>query len=700
MKCFNYQEQLLLWEKNQLLLQKKYADTPPGFSSDQAYDTAWQEWQENYALFLENGHHKISDTPLPSPPVNFTGREEELAAVRDMLDSFQTAFLYGMGGIGKTSIALQYMAEYGHLYDHILYVLTDRDIVQAVCDDTAISISGLIYDRKKYPVLRQYFKEKLSILKELSAKNKILIVIDNLNTPEDKNLSLFLDLPCHKIITTRVNYAFVPKGEKLFVKALTPNHWESLIAGYSDHLSPPEMERLMHYAHQVNGHTLSLKMASVQASYGEFSEAPGTGFDVTSLLSSFRLKKTELKALLYLSVLAPQGMEKELFIQLSGTSDKTLQVLRDYLLIDFIFLGKAVDPVDSITLLRVHPLIAEAVKKIMPPTCINCSHLLRGFEAYLYGDDLGEIGTWNRSYEENRKMEPHIFALYQTFPDPAPWLGTAFEEIVTFMWVQDYYEEALAYALKLYENVLDYYGPGHVMPGREALRVAAVYHNHMDYDHALTWYRKGYDILKAVTPQSFDVLDQLNLACGKLARDARRRKDHDSFKKYINEYQQILDFFFALKPDTLSDKQKQRIEFKWYIFSANEAKFALQDRNIALARKFFTSAEKWAAKQQNLGYRREILDEVHISLLIHDDRLEDAEKAAQEYARSTLLYRGEKYKDYLSRLELLADILKLENKDSEAHAVYVKILIQLQSDYPYNQNWINSIMNKIQSTQF
>lgn len=700
MKYFNYQEQLLLWEKNQLLLQKKYSDTPPGFSSDQAYDTAWQEWETKHVLFLENGRHKIIDTPLPSVPANFTGREEELTAVHDMLGSFETAFLYGMGGIGKTSIALQYMADYDHFYDHILYVLADRDIVQAICDDTAISISGLVYDRKKYPVLRQYFKEKLSTLKELSEKNKILIVIDNLNTPEDKNLSLFLDLPCHKIITTRVNYAFVPKAEKLFIKALAPEYWEELIAGYSNHLNPSEMEHLIHYAHQVNGHTLSLKMASVQASYGEFTEALNTGFDVTSLLSSFKLKKTELKTLLYLSVLAPQGMERELFAQLSGTSDKTLQVLRDYLLIDFIALDNDVDQEDSTTLLRVHPLIAEAVKKIMPPTCINCSHLLRGFEAYLYGDDLGEIGTWNRSYEENRKMEPHIFALYQTFPDPAPWLGTAFEEIVTFMWVQAYYEKALPYALKLYENVLDYYGPNHVMPGREALRVAAVYHNHLDYDNALIWYKKGYDMLKAVTPQSFDVLDQLNIACGKLARDARRRKDPASFQKYCDEYQEILDFFFKLKSDTLSDKQKQRVEFKWYIFYANRAKFALQDGNIDLAQKFFVSAEKWAIKQQNLGYRREVLDEIHILLLIHDDRLEDAEKAAREYVNSTLLYRGTKYKDYLSKLELLADILKLENKDSEAHSMYVEILIHLQSDYPYDQNWINSIMNKIQSTQF
>lgn len=182
-------------------------------------------------------------------------------------------------------------------------------------------------------------------------------------------------------------------------------------------------------------------------------------------------------------------MEKDPFIRISGTSEKTLRTLRNYLLIDFIKWKKAASqtavPTNDNILLQVHPLIAEAVKRMTPPTCINCSHLLRGFAASLNGDGLG-VGTWNRTYEENQKLEPHIFALYETFPDPAPWLATAFEEIVTFLWVQGYHEEALPYALKIYENVLDYYGPDHVMPGREALRVAAVYHNCMDHEHAVS----------------------------------------------------------------------------------------------------------------------------------------------------------------------------------------------------------------------
>lgn len=712
MKYFNYQEQLLLWKKRQLLLQKKFADTPPGFSSEESENAAWQAWEEEYASYLENGRYKINDTPLPSVSLPLIGRETELDTVHDMLASSHTAFLYGIGGIGKTAIALQYIADHRHAYDHVLYVLTDKGISQAICDDTSISISGLKYDRKKYPVMRQYFREKIRILRELSEKKKILIVIDNMNVPADKDLRLFLELPCDKIITTRVNYAIVPETEKLPIKALAPKHWPNLISDYSDDLDPSTMDQLIHYAYQVHGHTLSLKMASVHASYGELPELLDTGFDITSLLSAFRLKENEWKALLFLSVLAPQGMEKEQFIRISGTSEKILLALRDYLLIDFIILnrtasqstdcaeniaqstGQTVIPADGSTLLRVHPLISEAVKRITPPTCTNCSSLLRGFATYLYGDGL-KIGTWNRTYEENREMEPHIFSLYETFPDPAPWLGTAFEEIATFLWIQGYYDKALTYALKIYENVLDYYGPNHVMPGKEALRVAAVYHNHLDHDHALVWYQKGYDLLKAVTPQTFEVLDQLSIACVKLARGAGHHGDSEAYKKYSSEYRQIVDSILQFKNDHLTDMQKQRLEIKQYYFLLEEAKQALRNEHFAVFEKLCDSIAEWIDRTPNLGYRKVAFEELHVSLLIHKNQLDAAEKAARENVRSTLLYRGDKYKDYLSCLEVMADVLKLENKYAEALSVYEKILIHLQRDYPYEQKWINTIMNKI-----
>lgn len=100
-------------------------------------------------------------------------------------------------------------------------------------------------------------------------------------------------------------------------------------------------------------------------------------------------------------------------------------------------------------------------------------------------------------------------------------------------------------------------------------------------------------------------------------------------------------------------------------------------------------------RQPDLGYRKVAFEELHISLLIHENQLDAAEKAARENVETTLLYRGDKYKDYLSCLEVLADVLKLEGKYTEALSVYEQILIHLQKDYPYEQTWIDTIMGKI-----
>ena len=57
--------------------------------------------------------------------------------------------------------------------------------------------------------------------------------------------------------------------------------------------------------------------------------------------------------------------------------------------------------------------------------------------------------------------------------------------------------------------------------------------------------------------------------------------------------------------------------------------------------------------------------------------IDAAEKVTREIVQSTLLCRGDKYKDYLSCLEVMAVVLKLEEKYTEAFSVYEKILIHL-----------------------
>ena len=237
------------------------------------------------------------------------------------------------------------------------------------------------------------------------------------------------------------------------------------------------------------------------------------------------------------------------------------------------------------------------------------------------------------------------------------------------------------------------------MSGREALRVAAVYHNYMDHDHALAWHQKGYDLLKEVTPRNFDVLNQFSTAYTKLAREAGYRQDWDAYKKYSAEYRQVLDSLLQAEIHKLSDVQRQQLELKQLYSLLDEAKMCLRTGEFAASEKLYHSIEKWIIQLPNLvlGYRKVAFEELHISILIYGGQLSTAEKIARENVQSTLLYRGEKFKDYLSCLEVLADVLMREEKNAETLSVYEKILICLQNDYPYEQQWIETTLDKIQT---
>ena len=60
---------------------------------------------------------------LPSPPVEFIGREAELEELKDLLQGAKPVLLLnGIGGIGKTSLALKYLYSQYDTYAHIAWI--------------------------------------------------------------------------------------------------------------------------------------------------------------------------------------------------------------------------------------------------------------------------------------------------------------------------------------------------------------------------------------------------------------------------------------------------------------------------------------------------------------------------------------------------------------------------------------------------
>ncbi|WP_330329300.1 FxSxx-COOH system tetratricopeptide repeat protein [Streptomyces sp. NBC_00536] len=89
------------------------------------------ELKASQPLFVRTGQPRVMGNVPPKNP-NFTGRESLLAAVEEQLRSEETAAvlphaLHGMGGVGKSQLAIEYIYRHSHEYNVIWWIPAERD---------------------------------------------------------------------------------------------------------------------------------------------------------------------------------------------------------------------------------------------------------------------------------------------------------------------------------------------------------------------------------------------------------------------------------------------------------------------------------------------------------------------------------------------------------------------------------------------
>ena len=136
--------------------------------------------------------------------IYFTGREEILAllheklATTDMEGNPQLYALSGMGGIGKTQIAIEYVYRYGDLYETILWI--HADTYQSLLADF-VALAHLFdlpekQDADQHAIIA-------AIKYWLCAHQRWLLIFDNVDDP--KMMGKFIPTLCkgHVLLTTR-----------------------------------------------------------------------------------------------------------------------------------------------------------------------------------------------------------------------------------------------------------------------------------------------------------------------------------------------------------------------------------------------------------------------------------------------------------------------------------------------------------------
>ena len=142
------------------------------------------------ALSKEKTRSIISN--FTTPATFFTGRAAETEAIRSKLSECGRVILQGVGGIGKSSLALHYADAARKAYQTIVYLEYHGSFADMAED---IAIDGVSQNLSA--------KEKLKILRELCSE-KTLVILDNLDGMEHAELEAdWLSLPCHLIMTAR-----------------------------------------------------------------------------------------------------------------------------------------------------------------------------------------------------------------------------------------------------------------------------------------------------------------------------------------------------------------------------------------------------------------------------------------------------------------------------------------------------------------
>lgn len=663
----SYEQEYLEWQWEQLRLRRKYKNTPAGFKNKEAERMAVRQWREAVDRFRKSSRHWLTSSEIFSREP-FAGREEELALLKSVLEEGKgPVILYGLGGMGKSALAREYIRRYGKPYAHILYLSFRTTIQNMIEDDFDVRISNVQFNREMYENKRKYFRLKCEVLREIVSKEKTLIVVDNCNVEYDRDMERLFSLPCQMVVTTRRapsawgDYAGIQVGP-----LKTEEEWEEFVRCYTTgKISESRKREFDDYRKKVDGHTLLLQHKLINPDE-DFSGLEDFQKD---LFRRIPLKSEEKKAITYLSIMPPQGISKKLFLTITDVKEETLERLKSCMLAQQAYSGSWKDE-----MIVLHPIIAAAARNIFRPSAENCRVMIRGLGNYLFGDESGQGGIWDNTYLENQKMEPYIFAFMEAFPKPAAWLAEAFDEMVRLLWAQGYYKEAERYSMALYESAKEYYGEYHQITGQMAMTLAAIYHNSEFYKSAEMWYKKSVDILEKSSPFNQMYHMWLSLGYHKAAGLMWHNGDMEEAKAAIDK---------ALKTnarfqETIRDGQ-ERLAAK---SRRDQAYMLLEKGRILLADRELGEAEKICLQLfQTYGdtevmakFRINQFMDFYIKILLEKKDYEKAEICAKDNMERALLYRGEEWKDTIVSRKCLADILILEGKMDEAKLLYDEIM--------------------------
>ena len=214
---------------------------------------------------LSDAHRPYLRSSLISPLPAFYGREGELSLLHSFLweKDYPTVSLYGMGGMGKSSLVREYLSRYSDDWDAVLWLYDQEKLFDVIADDGQVQLSTI--SRIQEESKKEYIERKKKALSLLASEQRILFIIDNFSPYHLEEVKAFSSLGVHVLLVSR---EALPEGmyPSLYLREMEEENLSRLFS-YFGHCDVDEEENrscFLRIAKAVSSHTLLTELIARQ----------------------------------------------------------------------------------------------------------------------------------------------------------------------------------------------------------------------------------------------------------------------------------------------------------------------------------------------------------------------------------------------------------------------------------------------------
>ena len=170
-------------------------------SVDREVDGTGRHASQGESTRLPGSDHRMSPTEnLPARNKGFTGRDTLLATLREQLQDGERAtvqVLHGIGGVGKTQLALEYAYRFATDYDITWWITAEQqELIGPQVAALAVELGCALPEAETASAVR-------AILAVLRGRDRWLLIFDNVSDPAEMRGWLPGSSTGHVIITAR-----------------------------------------------------------------------------------------------------------------------------------------------------------------------------------------------------------------------------------------------------------------------------------------------------------------------------------------------------------------------------------------------------------------------------------------------------------------------------------------------------------------